>query len=90
MERAFLRKKCLGCGTWFRPALRCFKRQNYCSKAGCRKASRAASQRKWLAKPGNGEVWKGWAHVFRVQEWRKAHPGYWRRTKRRRGVRYKM
>ena len=40
----------------------------------------AASQRRWLDKPENRDVFKGSIHVARVQAWRKAHPGYWRRS----------
>ena len=51
-------------------------RQLYCIKTSCRKASKVASQVKWLAKPENVDHWKGAENVQRVQEWRKANPGY--------------
>jgi hypothetical protein len=53
--------------------------QRYCSKAACRKASKAASQRRWLAKAQNRDYYRGTANVERVRAWRAAHPGYWRR-----------
>jgi hypothetical protein len=53
--------------------------QKYCSKPECRGASRAASRRRWLAKPANRDYHRGGAHVARVRAWREAHPGYWRR-----------
>jgi hypothetical protein len=71
-------RKCLCCGEMFRPDPRNLRHQRYCSKAACRKASKAASQRRWLAKPDNKDYFSGPENVARVQEWRKAHPGYWR------------
>ncbi len=47
----------------------------------CRKASKAAAQRRWVGKKQNRNYFKGAVHVSRVQEWRKQHPGYWRRDK---------
>jgi len=73
------RVKCLHCRELFRPDPRNVHRQRYCSKPACRKASKAASQRRWLDKPENQDYFKGAANVRRVQAWRAAHPGYWRR-----------
>jgi hypothetical protein len=56
--------------------------QRYCSKPQCRKASKAASQRRWLAKAQNHDYYRGMANVERVRAWRAAHPGYWRRPGR--------
>jgi hypothetical protein len=71
-------RKCLCCGEMFRADPRNLRHQKYCSKAACRKASKAASQRRWLAKPDNEDYFRGPENVARVQEWRQAHPGYWR------------
>lgn len=71
-------RKCLCCGEMFRADPRNLRHQKYCSKATCRKASKAASQRRWLAKPDNEDYFRGPENVARVQEWRQAHPGYWR------------
>ena len=57
----------------------------YCSQSACRKASKKASQAQWLNKPENRDYFCDKQHVDRVREWRKSHPGYWRRDKRRRG-----
>jgi hypothetical protein len=65
--------------TIFVPDPRCVKRQRDCSNPECRKASKAASQQRWLNKPDNRDYFKGPTHVERVRAWRKAHPGYWRR-----------
>ena len=43
----------------------------------------AASQRRWLAKPANRDHFRGKENVQRVQEWRQAHPGYWRKKSAR-------
>jgi hypothetical protein len=45
-------RNCLLCGEMFRADWRNARHQKYCSEAGCRKASKAASRRAWLAKPG--------------------------------------
>ena len=53
--------------------------QKFCSKPGCRKASKAQSQRRWLSKPENREVFRGPENVERVRQWRASNPGYWKR-----------
>ena len=72
-------KKCRHCGELFQPDARNANRQQYCGKPECRKASKAASQKRWLQKPENRNYFRGPDNVKRVQEWRKANPGYWRR-----------
>jgi len=71
------RCKCKHCGKLFRPDPRSAGRQRYCSEPQCRKASKAASQRRWIEKPENRDYFRGPDNVRRVQRWRKAHPGYW-------------
>lgn len=46
----------------------------------CRRASKAESQRQWLAKPDNRDYFRGPDNVERVRTWRSAHPGYWRHS----------
>jgi hypothetical protein len=55
-------------------------RQKYCSQPACRKVSKTASQQRWRASDKGRDYFHGSANVLRVQAWRKAHPGYWRRT----------
>lgn len=74
-------RKCRHCGTLYTPDYRNRHHQRYCSKAACRAASRTASRRRWLNKPQNRHYHAGEAAAQRVQAWRKAHPGYWRRKK---------
>jgi hypothetical protein len=76
------RKKCRNCKELFMPDARNAKRQKYCHKTKCRKASKAASQRRWLAKPENQGYFCGPDNVKRVQLWREANPGYWRRKQK--------
>jgi len=73
------RRKCRCCTKFFVPDARTQDRQRYCSTPACRQASKAASQRRWLSKNGNGDHFRGADEVRRVQLWRKSHPGYWKR-----------
>ncbi len=73
------RRKCRNCGELFRPDPRNLRHQRFCSKSSCRRASKAESQRRWLAKPDNRDYFRGPENVERVRAWRAAHPGYWRR-----------
>ena len=79
MRRPRTTRKCKYCQTFFAPDPRCARRQRHCSKPACRQASKAASQHRWLQKPGNRDYFTGPTHVERVRQWRRAHPGYWRR-----------
>ena len=72
------RRKCLHCGELFHPDVRNAHHQRYCGEAACRRASKAASQRRWLSKRANRGYFRGTAHVDRVRAWRAEHPGYWR------------
>jgi hypothetical protein len=79
MRRPRTKRKCKYCRTFFDPNPRSATRQHYCSKPECRQASKAASQHRWLQKPGNRNYCTGPTHVERVRQWRSAHPGYGRR-----------
>jgi hypothetical protein len=69
-------RKCLNCSEFFDPDCRNAGRQQYCSEPDCRRASKAAAQAAWLAKPQNTDYFCDPSHVARVQAWRAAHPGY--------------
>ena len=75
------KKKCRHCRRLFVPDHRNREKQDYCEKTPCRKASKAASQKKWLSKPGNKDYFRGPDNVERVQKWREDTPEYWKRTK---------
>jgi hypothetical protein len=66
----------------FHPDVRNAHHQRYCGEAACRRASKAASQRRWLSKRANRGYFRGAAHVDRVRAWRAEHPGYWRGAQR--------
>ena len=73
------RRKCLCCGDLYMPDKCNAHHQRYCRKAACRKASRQASQRRWLARPANRDYHCGAAPAARVRAWRQGHPGRRRR-----------
>jgi hypothetical protein len=75
--------KCLSCNDPFAPGARNRTRQLHCNKPACRLASKRAAQARWVAKPANRDYFKGAHHVDRVRQWRKANPGYSRRTSSR-------
>jgi hypothetical protein len=79
MKTSKRRCKCLHCKGLFLPDYRNRGRQSYCAKLECRRMSRQRSQQLWLGKPENQKYFHGPSHVLRVQEWRKSHPGYWKR-----------
>lgn len=68
------KRKCRCCKDFFIPDHRACRRQKYCGKNDCRKASKAASQRRWLSKPENRDYFRGAEHVERVRRWRAEHP----------------
>lgn len=75
------RRKCMHYLELFKLDPRNAAKQKYCSKPECRLASKAASQKKWLAKTENHNYFRGPENVRRVQEWRKGNPGYWRMSR---------
>ena len=77
------RRKCRCCNVFFTPDCHNPNRQFYCSAPACRRASKAASQRRWLQKPANRNYFRDAQNVQRVQQWRKANPGYGKRAKAR-------
>jgi hypothetical protein len=75
--------KCLCCQEVFQPAPGNRGRQEFCTNPACRQASKRESQRRWLSKPENRDYFRGPEQVERVRTWRRAHPGYWRKTPRK-------
>ena len=72
-------RKCQCCNDIFHPDARNRRHQQYCAKDACRKASKAARQARWLAKPENRDYFRGSANCERVRQWRLTNPGYSRR-----------
>ena len=77
------RYKCLHCKKLFVPDYRNRERQGYCATPECRKAGKRARQQRWLSKPENSDYFRDAQNVERVQDWRKEHPGYWKRHPRK-------
>ena len=75
------KRKCLCCKEFYRPDHRNLRHQRYCSKPACRKESKAQSQGRWLQRPENENYFRGPDNSRRVKQWRKRHPGYWRKKK---------
>ena len=73
------KRKCLCCQEFYRADHRNLRHQRYCSKAACRKESKAQSQRRWQQRPENQDYFRGPENCERVKSWRKRHPGYWRK-----------
>jgi hypothetical protein len=65
------KRKCRHCGKYFIPDCRNVKRQKYCGRPECLKASKRESQRRWLGKPENRDYFRSPENVKRVREWRK-------------------
>src|SRR5438105_2146139 len=73
-------KRCWECGRKFLPDARVRRRQRYCRRARCVRASEVAARRRWNRK--NRSHFRGWENRFNVKQWRLRNPGYWRRKKR--------
>jgi hypothetical protein len=82
MKSASCPCKCLHCNRLFVPDYRNRGRQQYCAQSDCRKAGKRARQQRWLSQPANRNYFRDEKNVERVQEWRRAHPGYWKRHPR--------
>lgn len=74
MARGF-RRKCKCCLKLFRPDPCNRRHQRYCTAPPCRRASKAASQARWLGKPANQGYFRDPWHVARVRAWRLRNPG---------------
>lgn len=79
--RSVSRRRCLNCSELFTPDFRNRTRQGYCQTAACRKASKKASQARWLAKPENRNYFRGPANTERNRRWRETHPGHRKRSR---------
>ena len=80
-------RQCLCCKAFFEADRRNAHHQKYCRAPACRKASKAASQSAWIAKPENRNYHSGAEAVTRVSDWQKAHPEYRARQKDKRAAR---
>jgi hypothetical protein len=76
-------RKCAHCNQFFVPDARHRQRQRYCAAPECRRASKVASQERWLGRPENRDYFLGPENVARVRAWRAVNPGYGRRPRRK-------
>ena len=83
-------RKCCYCNQFFVPDPRHRRRQRYCVAPACRRASKGASQERWLGRPENRDYFRGPENVARVQAWRAENPGYGRRGGRPRAALQEM
>ncbi len=67
-------RKCLCCNGLFLPSPKTRSTQRFCSKAPCRKASKARSDAQWRRK--NPGYHRGPEQVERVRQWRARNPSY--------------
>ncbi len=72
--------KCCCCRASFEPDPRNRYHQRFCARSRCQRASKRDSQRRWLKKAENRAYFCGPENVRRVQEWRKGHPEYSRKS----------
>ena len=77
---------CLSCKEAFDADRRNARHQKYCSAPACRKASKAASQRVWIAKPENRNYHSGLEAVTRVRAWQNDHPEFREQQKAKRAA----
>ena len=85
MSRTSARRKCRCCKIFFRPDYRNAHRQHYCRAPACRQACKRASQRRWRRTAFGRGYFRGKEEVRRVQDWRREHPGYWKKQRSRSG-----
>jgi hypothetical protein len=79
-------RKCRHCIEFFSPDPRNRHHQDYCGKPACRRASKAASQRKWESKPENRDYNRSAEKAAKVRAWQEGHLGYWKRRRRKGSV----
>jgi len=79
-------RKCRHCRDFFVPDPRNRRHQDYCRQPACRRASKAASQRKWENKPENRGYNCSTEKAGKVRAWQEANPSYWKRRQRQRSV----
>jgi len=72
-------RRCKHCNGLFRADVRNRRQQQYCGETECRRASKKASQDRWLRSDKGRGYFRGPPSVERVRQWRAAHPGYGKR-----------
>ena len=86
MLKPIKKRKCKNCKTYFKPDYRNVKKQKFCFKPECRKASKADSQKRWLEKSENQDYFRSSENVKRVQRWRENNPDYYKQSHRKKNA----
>jgi len=73
----------LHCAQLYKPDPRNRWHQKYCSAAACQEVSHIASQRHWRRSKKGRDYFQGPANLDRVRKWRKIHPGYWKKRRKK-------
>lgn len=79
---------CAHCGQTFHINPRLGRRHRYCAKPACQRVRRAGNLRRWLKRNGGRSYYRGQENGDRVRHWRAAHPGYWRRGRHPKAVKF--
>lgn len=74
-------RNCSNCNELFIPDARNRHHQRYCTREVCRKVSKRSAQERWLQSDKGAGYFSGDDNKRRVRQWRKEHPGYWKRKK---------
>lgn len=74
------KKRCPHCRRWFKPDPRAARRQRYCGRGPCRRASRKRALARWADK--NPQYWKGAVRRRKIRLWAKKRR-YWKRWRKR-------
>lgn len=83
MNTKHVPRRCASCKELFFPDARTRHRQTFCGKIECQETRMAENRRSWLAKPENAHYGRDNPKAKqKTKEWRKQHPGYWKRSKR--------
>ena len=79
-RKRYRRRRCRHCGDWYEPNSRAARRQKFCNKAECQKARCRRTSRTWRR---HNPHTKDEQDAARIRVWRRKHPGYWRKHRRR-------
>ena len=77
------KRKCRHCRRLYQPDPRNRWHQRFCSEADCQQASKRASYQHWARSALGRRYARRPEHSQQVRLWRAAHPGYWKRRRKR-------
>jgi len=74
-------RRCAHCSRLFIVEPRLGGRHRFCADPACKDACHQLARKKWLKENGGKSYFRGAHTVERVREWRRCHPGYWKRRR---------